>query len=213
MNPKLPVKRFPLEPNTAQESSAAPTWQPDKVFKTPANDVQPWPFDYRVVIPANWAYNAPLNTTTQWLIGDDSNAPSSLTNGGALNPIRSSKIPTGFRAFVDFIAPYLDSGGIGTGFGQVPYSRPQLPNFINVTWNVFVNGSPAGDYGVIRQILAPWTGNADRPMINLKAGEQLTCSVTYTNYGNALISNVGIRIKGWIIPLNAPSALASAVGR
>jgi len=108
-------------------------------------------------------------------------------------------VPLGMRGSVDGIFPYLETVA-APGISLVGPRIPNAPGS-EIVWHILINGRPDRTYGAINTILAPWqTAMSERMMVSLRSGEQLTVTVDYDDPG-ALYAYIGIRIKGWFIPL------------
>ena len=175
---------YPLAPNTGgqgtPQASATPYASDIAGGIRATAESFPHTFDYRAIT------TAPASGETVQLIGDSRNA----ALAGIYN---ATLVPMGHVGEVDGIYPYLEGS---TG----PINGPRIPGAgVVITWSILVNNRPVGDYGTIRDILAPWTSaTADRPLLYLFGGEILTCAVTVVDPGG-LYSYVGIRIRGRIV--------------
>lgn len=188
-----PPAPYPIQPLDEEWAPPAPSITPEQIERRALETRFPYPFEYRVIVPATGAA-----TTTTVLVGDPTVSP-------AEGAVTSGAVPAGYRAFVDFISPYLDASG-------VVWTTPNLPGPSTVTWSVFVNGAPDAHYGTITQILTPWTSIADRAMIMLGAADRIRATITMTNV-QAQWSNMGIRIKGWFVPLELKGGHTVVGGR
>lgn len=144
--------------------------------------LHPRRFDYQIIIAA------PASGTTAWLLGDDNNAPAT---GGQFG----TRIPNGCYGVVTGIFPYLE-GGAGAVQG------PRIPGAgVTIAWSLLIDNKIDQAFGRITTILAPWNSQENRPLVYIRSGLQLTCSVTPTD-PTGLYSFVGIRIMGWIVPFS-----------
>ena len=191
--PDLPI---PLPPDSYAPSQMG-AFLPQKELLTDGVESQqgffaPQRFDNQIIVAA------PASGTTIFLVGDANTASAPVAGGQ-----QAIRVPHGSYAAVTGIFPYLE-GGAGAVQG------PRIPGAgVSIIWRLLVDNVPDGAFGNISTILAPWNSQENRPLVYVRSGRQLTCSLEFTDPAG-LYSFVGIRLMGWLVPFEKETRVGVA---